>query len=144
MLRCPTCSADLVDGATSCRVCGAPLTPDAVATLAPTAGFVEGRFRIGATVAGRYRILGLLGRGGMGEVYRAHDVKLDQQVALKFLPEALGRDGAAVARFHNEVRTARQVLAVDELHRDEGKALRLADVVDAADIESVWRSCPIA
>src|SRR5512139_405422 len=109
MLRCPACSADLVDGASSCRVCGAPLTPDVLATVAPEAGLVEGRFQIGATVAGRYRILGLLGRGGMGEVYRAHDVKLDQQVALKFLPESLGRDGAAVARFHNEVRTARQV-----------------------------------
>ena len=107
MVTCPTCSADLVDSATSCRACGALLTPDAVATMAPASGTIEGRFQIGTTVVGRYRILGLLGRGGMGEVYRAHDIKLDQQVALKFLPEALGRDGAAVARFHNEVRRAR-------------------------------------
>lgn len=60
-------------------------------------------------VAERYRIVGLLGRGGMGEVYRADDLKLGQPVALKFLPEHLLSDGAALARFHREVRIARQV-----------------------------------
>ena len=57
----------------------------------------------------RYRIVGLLGRGGMGEVYRADDLKLGQAVALKFLPDHLLSDGAALARFHREVRVARQV-----------------------------------
>ena len=45
----------------------------------------------------------------MGEVYRADDLRLGQPVALKFLPEALARDAARLAQFHNEVRTARQV-----------------------------------
>jgi serine/threonine-protein kinase len=57
----------------------------------------------------RYRIVGMLGKGGMGEVYRADDLKLGQPVALKFLPDDLLRDGAALARFHREVRVARQV-----------------------------------
>jgi serine/threonine-protein kinase len=69
----------------------------------------EGRFLPGAVVAGRYRIAGLLGRGGMGEVYRATDLTLGQAVALKFLPEAASRDDRALARFYNEVRVARQV-----------------------------------
>ena len=63
----------------------------------------------GAILADRYRIVGLLGKGGMGEVYRADDLKLGQPVALKFLPEHSLSDGAALARFHREVRVARQV-----------------------------------
>ncbi len=144
MLKCPTCLADVVDGAASCHACGAPLTPDAAETMAPPVGLIEGRFQIGATVAGRYRILGLLGRGGMGEVYRAHDVKLDQQVALKFLPEALGRDGAAVARFHNEVRTARQVThpnvcRVHDIGEADGVPFITMEFVDGEDLASLLR-----
>src|SRR5688572_24832566 len=69
----------------------------------------DARFVPGAIIAERYRIVGLLGRGGMGEVYRADDLKLSQPVALKFLPDHLLSDGAALARFHREVRVARQV-----------------------------------
>jgi hypothetical protein len=69
----------------------------------------HGRFAPGAVLDERYRIIGLLGRGGMGEVYRADDLRLGQPVALKFLPEELRRDPTRLAQFHNEVRTARQV-----------------------------------
>ncbi|HEX5707405.1 MAG TPA: serine/threonine-protein kinase [Pyrinomonadaceae bacterium] len=67
------------------------------------------RFVPGTILAERYRIVGLLGRGGMGEVYRAEDLKLEQPVALKLLPDALSSDGVALARFHREVRIARQI-----------------------------------
>ena len=69
----------------------------------------EGRFIPGDMFAERYRIVGLLGRGGMGEVYRADDLKLKQAVALKLLPEKLSDDGAALARFYQEVSVARQI-----------------------------------
>ena len=69
----------------------------------------EGRFLPGTLIAGRYRITTLLGRGGMGEVYRATDLTLAQSVALKFLPESAAGNLRLLERFHNEVRVARQV-----------------------------------
>jgi len=69
----------------------------------------EARFLPGTLLHDRYRIVGLLGRGGMGEVYRADDIKLGQSVALKFLPESLARDAEARTRFYAEVRLGRQV-----------------------------------
>ena len=69
----------------------------------------EGRFLPGTLLGGRYRILTLLGRGGMGEVYRAMDLTLGQSVALKFLPEEAARNQGLLERFHGEVRVARVV-----------------------------------
>ncbi len=63
----------------------------------------------GEIVVRRYRIVSLLGRGGMGEVYRADDLRLGHPVALKFLSAPVSRDGAHLQRFVREVRLARQI-----------------------------------
>src|SRR3954452_1729931 len=67
------------------------------------------QFSPGSIVAGRYRIVSILGSGGMGEVYRADDLKLGQQVALKLLPAALAQDASQLDLLHEEVRLGRQV-----------------------------------
>jgi len=59
---------------------------------------------IGKTLA-HYEVTGLLGKGGMGEVYRAHDHKLGREVAVKILPSELSSDPERVARFEREART---------------------------------------
>jgi serine/threonine-protein kinase len=68
-----------------------------------------GGFTPGTVIANRYRVIGLLGRGGMGEVYRADDLRLGQPVALKFLPPGLADDPVQRERLLAEVRIARQV-----------------------------------
>src|SRR5881227_1765865 len=79
------------------------------ATAAAARATGPSRFAPGAIIAGRYRLVALLGRGGMGEVYRADDLTLDHPVALKFLPEGAANSPASLSQFHNELRIARQV-----------------------------------
>src|SRR3984957_4547681 len=62
---------------------------------------------------GPYRVIGVLGSGGMGEVYRANDARLDREVAIKVLPEHLAHDSQALARFERE---ARAVAALNHPH----------------------------
>ena len=95
-------------------------------------------------LVGRYRIVALLGRGGMGEVYRADDLSLDQPVALKFLATAATRDQSAITRFRNEVRIARQVshpnvCRVYDLAEVEGDYFLSMEYVDGEDLGSLIR-----
>ena len=69
----------------------------------------HGRFLPGAKIAGRYRIVSLAGRGGMGEVYRADDLKLGHPVALKFLPRGVAESSRRFQLFVSEVRLSRQL-----------------------------------
>jgi Protein kinase domain len=99
-LACPACGATVVASQRFCPSCGTP-----TAAGGPLA---EGRFRAGALFAGRFRIIALQGRGGMGQVYRAQDLELGQPVALKFLT-AFRSDERARNRLRKEVRLARQI-----------------------------------
>jgi hypothetical protein len=112
--------------------------------LSSSGSIDHGRFAPGTVLEGRYRVIGLLGRGGMGEVYRADDLRLGQPVALKFLPETLGRDATRLAQFHNEVRTARQVshpnvCRVYDIGDAAGHLFLTMEYVDGEDLSSLLR-----
>ena len=99
-------------------------TPEETPTLhaAANRGPRQDRFTPGTVILGRYRIINLLGRGGMGEVYRADDLKLAQQVALKFIPREMLADPAMLRLLLAEVRIGREV--------SHPNVCRLYDVVE--------------
>src|SRR5262249_38033318 len=102
------------------------------------------RFAPGVVLAGRYRIVAALGNGGMGEVYRADDLTLGQSVALKFLPAGLARDPDRLARFHAEVRTARQVshphvCRVYDIGEADGQPFLTMEYIDGEDLAALLR-----
>jgi predicted Ser/Thr protein kinase len=104
----------------------------------------EGRFLPGRLIAGRYRIIALLGKGGMGEVYRADDLTLGQAVAMKFLPEEATSHEGMLERFKNEVRIARRVshpnvCRVYDVGEIDGATFFTMEYVDGEDLGSLLR-----
>ena len=153
-MNCPACSNPLRDGSRSCEVCDWTLThqisgeptKDGVPPPPPARGpaSAQGRFRPGDTLAGRYRIVECVGKGGMGEVYRADDLTLDQPVALKFLPEELSRDEERLKRFRREVKIARQishpnVCRVHDIGEADGLTFLSMEYIHGEDLRSLLR-----
>lgn len=84
-------------------------TPLSDSQAGSTSGIDHGRFAPGTVLGDRYRIVELLGRGGMGEVYRVDDLKLGQSVSLKFLTARLGNSREGLSTLYQEARSARLV-----------------------------------
>jgi hypothetical protein len=134
-MRCSSCATELPANSRFCLTCGSsvpgsitendatiamPVTP--ISNTPQTTPMSGSRFRAsgaggsdtqrfppGTLVANRYRVVARLGKGGMGEVFRADDLILGQTVALKFLPDTATNNPNLLARFYDEVRIARQV-----------------------------------
>ncbi len=165
MTRCPHCDAEVPVSGHFCPACGQPVSgslshlptemgsapkpvppkpPSSVGRLGSSGSLDLGAFPPGAMLGERYRIVGLLGKGGMGEVYRADDLKLGQAVALKFLPKAVSGDEALLARFHAEVRLARQVshpnvCRIYDIGEVEGRHFLSMEYVDGEDLSSLLK-----
>jgi serine/threonine-protein kinase len=123
---------------------GSGKSPYSSGTLSSSDSISGGRFAAGQILAERYRIVALAGKGGMGEVYRAEDLRLGQLVAIKFLPQELSQDASALARFHSEVRIARQVshpnvCRVFDIGDVDGIPFLSMEYVDGEDLASVVR-----
>ncbi len=173
MSTCVSCGSQVPEAGRFCSSCGASMVSGAVGNSAddrtmeyfqskPKQGarmasgsaaktpsstgalLTEGRFLPGRLLAGRYRIIALLGRGGMGEVYRADDLTLGQPVALKFLPEEATRDEVILDRFRGEVRISRRVshpnvCRVYDVGEVDGHTFFTMEYVDGEDLASLLR-----
>jgi hypothetical protein len=118
-----------------------PASPH-VARIISSDSIPVGGFTPGTILADRYRVIGLLGRGGMGEVYRADDLKLGQAVALKFLPPKLAQDPVRRERFFAEVRITRQlshpnICRVYDIQEVDGRHFLSMEFIDGEDLASL-------
>jgi hypothetical protein len=163
MSTCGECGAPTSVSQRYCSSCGADLDATSAATelggAAPAARTGDSRpppssshssigeptrFAPGDVLEGRYRVVARLGRGGMGEVYRADDLKIGQPVAIKLLPEAVERDPERNRLFLNEVRlglrvTHPNVCRLFDIVESDGFHFLSMEYVDGEDLASLLR-----
>ncbi len=132
-MKCPECHTDNPDTSRFCAICASPLGEvggpgfSATRTLERSVQAVAP----GTIVAEKYRILEEIGRGGMGVVYKAEDIKLDRPVALKFLPPQWTLDPDARERFIHEARAASaldhpSICVIHEIGETEDRQMYIA------------------
>jgi len=103
-MECLKCHTPLPDGSKFCYACGADVTGGG--TMGAT-GATEGLMqRLQRIVEGKYRVERMVGKGGMGAVFLAHDLTLEREVAIKVLPPDISMDEQIVKRFQQEAKTA--------------------------------------
>lgn len=164
-MECPVCATQNPDAASLCANCHTPLpeldseqtlneagTPSddwSVASASkaskPSIAFSTsgaGELPPGTVLGGRYEVLQLLGRGGMGTVYKAHDKELERTVALKLIRPDLARNPEMVRRFKQELILARQithknVIRIFDLGQADGIKFITMDYVEGHDLRAL-------
>ena len=100
------------------------------------------------TRLGSLEITALLGKGGMGEVYRAHDTKLNRDVAIKVLPDVFANDPERVARFHREAQSVAalnhpNIAAIYDLEETHGAKFLVLELVEGETLADLLRRGPL-
>jgi serine/threonine protein kinase/dienelactone hydrolase len=150
-VRCPKCQAEILDDSQFCSKCGTPIHPGDKAFLSHTHTILRPIDELvpGTELAGKYKIIDIIGKGGMGIVYKAEDIRLKRKVALKFLPPELTKDKEAKERFVLEAQAAAalshpNICTIHEIDEEEGKSFIAMEYVEGESLKNKIDKGPIA
>jgi Tol biopolymer transport system component len=142
-MNCPKCHADNPDTSRFCGNCATSLT-SAKATphsFTETLDSPVHAVTPGTVYGGRYEILGQIGAGGMGEVYRAIDKNLGRHIAIKVLPSAFAEDKERMARFEREAKLLAvlnhsNIAAIHGLEESEGRRFLVLELAEGETLQA--------
>ncbi len=143
--KCPKCQTDLPDTQRFCGECGTQIIPsEKPSTGTVTLGAPPKRLGLGSIFAGRYQIIEELGKGGMGKLYRALDLKLQEEIALKLIKPEIASDKETIDRFGNELKLARKIShknvgRMHELMEYEGAHYITMEYISGQDLKGLIR-----
>jgi len=152
-IKCPRCQSVNPETATFCADCGTKLTslhPEKEIPFSRTRTIQQPSRALaeGSMLAGKYRILEPIGKGGMGVVYKAEDTKLKRTVAVKFLPSELSDDSEAGERFLREAQAAaalshHHICTIHEINEEEQQPFIVMEYVEGQSLNQKIKQGPL-
>jgi serine/threonine protein kinase/Flp pilus assembly protein TadD len=144
--KCPICHSDNPDTLKFCGECGTQLPPPQghSPVMTETLQTPVHELTTGSTFAGRFQVIEELGHGGMGRVYKVHDTKVGEKIALKLIRPEAGLDKTTIERFSNELRLARKIrhkniCQMFDLGEDKGTRYITMEYVHGEDLKQLVR-----
>jgi serine/threonine protein kinase len=144
-VKCPKCDSENTDTARFCSNCATSLQPsEDIPVQTKTIEAPKEELTTGSTFAGRYQIVEELGRGGMGNVYKAQDTEIKEKIALKLIKPEISSDKKTIERFQNELKLARKishrnVCRMHDLGKSEGNYFITMEYVDGENLKGMIR-----
>ena len=143
-IKCPKCKHDNPEDTIYCGKCGTQFLSPEEAEITETLETPKEELTTGSAFADRYQIIEELGKGGMGRVYKVHDTKIKEKIALKLIKPEIAKDKKTIERFSNELRLARKirhknVCGMFDLGEEKGTHYITMEFVPGEDLRSSIR-----
>jgi serine/threonine protein kinase len=149
-MKCSQCQADISEDSLFCSKCGTPVQASERLAFSQTRTILRPMEELAPEtfLAGKYRVIKVAGRGGMGIVYMAEDTKLKRHVALKFLPPELVLSPEARERFVQEARAAAalshpNICTIYEIHDEGEKPFIAMEFIEGESLKAKMAGSPL-